>query len=216
MTDTWSWPWTDPPMDVLDGTITLRTGETVSLAVVALIDAFAQANDLPLAGLIAIGLQESGLDPFAVNEAEGSYGVFQIYLRVHGGTPETWMGLEGLQRSMERMRTRWVSTFAARGGWAAWRRGAESFLQGWAPAAQGSMPWVVDGQPLAPRRLAQAMDVLDAYRLEIVARATHRAAQRSTRDLIDALTLAVHGLSDIMARGNEMRRAWMSVIDRYR
>lgn len=177
-------------------------------AVVRAIDEFARQNNLPPHGLLAIGLQESSLDPAAVGDNGQSYGVFQIYLRAHGGAPETWTGLDGLQRSMQEMRTRWVSTFAANGGWAAWVNDPREMLKRWAPAAQGSVPWT---DAIAGQRLGQATVLLDVYRLRCV----ETAVAEATRELLDALTLSEQGLRDLVTRAGMMADGCRAVIDQY-
>lgn len=181
---------------------------TFLTAVVAAICDFAATTNLPPHGLLAIGLQESSLDPNAVGDNGQSYGVFQIYLPAHGGAPETWSGLDGLERSMQEMRTRWVSTFAAAGGWAAFVHDPQMFLLRWAPAAQGSVPWT---SAIAAQRLGQALVLRDVY-LQALLAARERAG---VRDALDGLTLAAQGLDELADRARAMAQGCRDVVTRY-
>src|SRR6266511_3699008 len=88
---------------------------------------FADTHDLPPIGLLAIGLQESGLNVWEHTGDRGqSEGCFQIRMwddegtPVHGGPPGRWQGYDGLDASMAEMGAQWHQTFVDRGGWIAW------------------------------------------------------------------------------------------------
>ena len=89
-------------------------------AVVDLIVRFAETNGLPADLALAIALAETGgtLDVNAAGDHMGgvptSFGIIQIHTLPaagHGGTRETWTGLEGAARSLEEMRWRWQQNY---------------------------------------------------------------------------------------------------------
>jgi hypothetical protein len=123
---------------------------------------FADNNDLPPVGLIAMGLQESNLDVNAAGDTTigGSYGVFQIYVVAHGGPPDRWMGLSGLDNAMAEMGGRWHDSFLTHGGWKAVVTDLVGFEQAWAPSAQGSVAWTEDQARL---RISQAVALYSLY-----------------------------------------------------
>lgn len=123
---------------------------------------FADGNDLPPVCLIALGLQESNLDTGALGDVTigGSYGVFQIYVAAHGGPPERWTGLDGLDASMAEMAGRWRSTFLQHGGWDAVTGDLVAFQQAWSPDAQGSIAW---NEPMARARVSMAVALYSLY-----------------------------------------------------
>jgi len=149
---------------------------------------FADTHDLPPIGLLAIGLQESGLNVWEHTGDRGqSEGCFQIRMwddegtPVHGGPPGRWQGYDGLDASMAEMGAQWHQTFVDRGGWIAWVQNVIRFIYDWAPAAQVSVLWT---RQMAEERisLASAIYVLwhqaqqsppaPSYRTELVAALT--------------------------------------------
>lgn len=82
------------------------------LAAIALLTGFADDLGLPRPMAVAIGWGESRLDWNAVNPA-GAYGLVQINRRVHGGTPDDWLGEAGAHRSLDLMRGRWATATKA-------------------------------------------------------------------------------------------------------
>lgn len=123
---------------------------------------WADQNGLPPVNQLATALQESGgkLNPYAMGDWDGrqytSFGIYQIHTPVHGGPPEKWMGVDGLWRSMEQMRSRWQQTFHDCGGWDAIIDDIVDFQMRWAPRAQGSIEW---SRQLAARRIGEALRI---------------------------------------------------------
>lgn len=160
---------------------------------------FADSNGLPPICLLALGLQESNLNPQAVGDVGigGSYGVYQIYVSAHGGPPERWTGLAGLDTSMVEMQERWSRTFAQHGGWDAVTADLVAFQQAWSPDAQGSIPWT---ESMARKQVSKAVAV---YALYLRGQTDSFPALRNA---VDALTLAAQGLDDLSARAT--LQAW--------
>lgn len=158
---------------------------------------FADSNDLPPICLLALGLQESDLNLYAHGDVTigGSYGVYQVYVVAHGGPPERWQGLDGLDASMAEMAGRWHSTFVQFGGWDAVCSDLVGFQQVWSPAAQGSIAW---DEPMARRQVSKAVALYSLY----LKRQTAPVADGKLTDAIDALTLAAAGLDDLAARAD--------------
>lgn len=171
---------------------------------------FADTNNLPPPLLLAMGWHESGgtLAMDAVNDGsrfgtqEYSVGVFQINTLAHGGPPERWQGLDGLDRSMAEMRERWLAAFTAQGGWDAWVQNPQAFQQAWTPAAQGSILW---DAAMAGRAVGAAI-VIHALYLQRRAAAVPVAASapapepaRGCRALVDAATAQANALEQAAA-----------------
>lgn len=172
---------------------------------------FADAHDLPPVCLIALGLQESNLDIYAVGDVAigGSYGCYQIYVVAHGGPPERWQGLDGLDASMAEMVDRWHSTFVQHGGWSAVTRDLVAFQQAWAPDAQGSIPW---DEGMARRQVSKAVAIYSLYLKQQAA----PVADGKLTDAINALTLAAAGLDDLAARADSLAAAAVNLRERAR
>lgn len=128
-------------------TVTLD-GTTYTRPVLVAIAGGAVKHELPFDLLVCLGMGESDMDEFAESivsnppagqQAEASYGIFQINTMAHGGSKSTWTGVEGTVRAMNQMAARWQSAFAACGGWPAWHRNRSAFLSLFWPAAQGSI-----------------------------------------------------------------------------
>jgi hypothetical protein len=137
------------------------------LAVIDAIVSFADVNNLPPIGLLAIALQESStglsdgvINLYAVGDFGKSYGAFQIYTEAHGGTINTWTGMAGLANSMVEMRNRWQQTFEQLGSWGAWLADVIAFQEVWAPQAQGSIAW---SHEVAAVRVGQALLIYIEY-----------------------------------------------------
>ena len=158
---------------------------------------FADTHDLPPVCLLALGLQESDLWPYAAGDITigGSYGVFQIYVKAHGGPPERWQGLDGLDASMAEMGDRWQHTFAQHGGWGAVTGDLVALQQAWPPDAQGSIAW---DEPMARRQVSKAVALYSLY----LKRQAAPVVNSKLPDAIDALTLAAAGLDDLAARAD--------------
>lgn len=156
--------------------------------------AFADGNDLPPVCLLALGLQESNLDLSAHGDVSigGSYGVYQIFVVAHGGPPERWQGLDGLDASMAEMAGRWHSTFVQHGGWDAVTSDLVGFQQVWSPAAQGSIAWT---ESMARARVSLAVALYALY----LKRQTVAVAPPDTRGRDGVTALAV-GLEDLRDR----------------
>lgn len=165
---------------------------------------FADVQNLPPPLLLAMGWHESGgtLSMNAVNDGsrfgttEYSVGVFQINTLAHGGPPERWQGLDGLDRSMATMRDRWLATFAAQGGWAAWVQNPQAFQQAWTPAAQGSIPW---DAAMAGRAVGAAIVIHALYLQRLAAPAPALEPARGCRALVDAATAQANALEQAAA-----------------
>jgi len=169
---------------------------------------FADATNLPPPLVLAMGYHESGgtLATDALNDGsrfgttEYSVGVFQINTLAHGGPPERWQGLDGLDRSMAEMRDRWLSAFTAQGGWDAWVQDPRAFQQEWTPAAQGSIPWTPQ---MAGRAVGAAFVIYALYLKRLAgpapAPAPVLAPARGCRELVDAATMQANALEQAAA-----------------
>ena len=135
----------------MDGVLKTVFGD-YSAEVVDHIVRFADAHNLPPLALLAMGLQESNLNPNAEGDLAigGSGGVYQIYVPVHGGPMSKWEGIDGLDRAMAEMLGRWSQKFADAGGWEGWLADPVAFQLNWTPQAQGSIDWT---QEMAGRRV---------------------------------------------------------------
>lgn len=120
--------------------------QEVSYETIHTIVTWADNNNLPPELLIAMCYGESSLNLYAKAETqyERSYGGFQININAHGNIPSHWTGLEGLVRSMDNMKSRWVSTFNTLGSWDAWILDTVAFLCKFWPIAQGSVQPSID------------------------------------------------------------------------
>lgn len=145
----------------MDGTIKTVFGDYSEEAVDHIVR-FADAHDLPPLALLAMGLQESNLNPAAEGDLTigGSGGVFQIFVAAHGGPMSKWEGIDGLDRAMAEMLGRWSQTFADAGGWDGWLADPITFQLNWTPKAQGSIAWTPE---MAGRRVGQAIVLLVLY-----------------------------------------------------
>lgn len=153
---------------------------------------FADQSDLPPVCLLALGLQESNLDLYAHGDVSigGSWGCYQIYVVAHGGPPERWQGLDGLDASMAEMRARWQETFGAYGGWDAVTHDLVGFQQVWSPAAQGSVAWT---ETMARQRVSLAVAL---YALYLKRQSTPQPPDTRARDGVTALALGLEDLRD--------------------
>jgi hypothetical protein len=113
---------------------------------------------------LAIGVNESNLDEYAVNIADapdygGSIGIFQLNQdpRAHPNTAfvasNAWYDY-----GYPEIRTRWESAYRSFGGWRAFLQNPVSFLSYAAPQMQGSIEW---SEELAATRLEQAYQLLE-------------------------------------------------------
>lgn len=155
---------------------------------------FADTSDLAPVALLAMGLQESNLNPYAAGDLSigGSYGVFQIYVKAHGHTPDYWQGIDGLDRSMAEMAARWRQAFGACGGWAAVTSDLVAFVQQWAPMAQGSIAW---NEPMARERVSMAVALYTLYLRQQTAPAP--VDDGKLRTAIDGLTINADRLDQL-------------------
>jgi TP901 family phage tail tape measure protein len=97
---------------------------------------------LPPALVAAMAWHESGGGNLnAVGDSGNSFGLFQMHVPAHGGSAETWTGVQGAYRGAAVMSGRWISAFNRLGGAAAYNADPEGFLMRWAPQAQGSIAW---------------------------------------------------------------------------
>lgn len=100
--------------------------------------------DVPPLLMLAVCIQESSLSAGAVGDVSlgGSYGPFQLYTGAHPGAAllgsNPWYDF-----GYPEVRDRWRQTYASLGGDSAWAAlgGRGTFLEQFAPAAQGSIAW---------------------------------------------------------------------------
>lgn len=118
---------------------------------------------VPKIVMLATAIQESQLNEHAVNIADapqygGSVGIFQLNQdpAAHPGTAlvaqDPWYDY-----GYPEIRARWENTFHFIGGWTTYNTNPISFLQSFAPQAQGSIGWSYE---LASVRMADAEDIL--------------------------------------------------------
>lgn len=155
---------------------------------------FADTSDLAPVAMLAMGLQESNLNPYAVGDVAigGSYGVYQIFVKAHGHNGAYWQGIDGLDRAMAEMAARWRQAFGACGGWAAVTSDLVAFVQQWAPMAQGSDPW---NEPMARERVSMAVALYTLYLKQQTVPTP--VDDGKLRDAIDGLTINADRLDGV-------------------
>ncbi len=123
-------------------------GATYTREVLDVIYEESQQQSLPFDLQLCLADGESGVnewaeavitDPPPGQQAEASYGTYQVNTLAHGGDRDQWCGIEGTRRAMRLMAGRWHDAFERAGGWPGWQRNRCLFLQRFWPAAQGSI-----------------------------------------------------------------------------
>lgn len=91
---------------------------------------------------IAVGLQESNLDPTAIGDSGKSPGIFQIYQIAHPNTDQLAQS-PWSDYGYFIIRAPWEKAWSQLGGDSAWQTLADRplFLEQFAPLAQGSIAW---------------------------------------------------------------------------
>lgn len=212
-----------PPIDfdALGGAYTTAFGVYPRAMVDAVVEN-ADAQDRPPVQDLAIFIHESGGDlnpnvqvhtePGEIpgSNGESSYGAAMIETRQNPSRRpgEQWLGIDGFRRALDRIiNPAWSVVWRAMDAWGEWRNNPISFLDEFAPRAQGSIGWRDDqiagwrDNGLAGQRFTEAYVLLDQRWKVLVREAGDRPPDDQIATLRAALLDTRQGLLD---RRNEM------------